>query len=80
MGYPFSRLTVADISIRPNDGRELVAMTYAEPLQRPYLISGLRALADLLESNPEIPAPMQLRCWFSRRTAPTRMAVPKSTA
>ncbi len=32
-------------------------MTYADPLRRPDLISGLRALADLLESCPEIPAP-----------------------
>jgi len=32
-------------------------MTYANPIQRQELITGLRALADFLESNPEVPAP-----------------------
>jgi hypothetical protein len=32
-------------------------MTYAEPSGRAALIEGLRALADYLESNPEVPAP-----------------------
>ena len=32
-------------------------MTYASPPQRQALISGLRALADFLESNPDVPAP-----------------------
>jgi hypothetical protein len=32
-------------------------MTYASPAERHDLISGLRALADFLEDNPEIPAP-----------------------
>ena len=32
-------------------------MTYADPPQRRDLIHGLRMLADLLESCPEIPAP-----------------------
>ena len=32
-------------------------MTYANPAERRDLISGLRALADFLEDNPEIPAP-----------------------
>ena len=32
-------------------------MTYASPSQRRALISGLRALADFLESNPDVPAP-----------------------
>jgi hypothetical protein len=32
-------------------------MTYADPTQRTELITGLRALADFLESNPEVPAP-----------------------
>jgi len=32
-------------------------MTYADPAQRAALIGGLRALADYLESNPEVPAP-----------------------
>jgi hypothetical protein len=32
-------------------------MTYANPAERGDLISGLRALADFLEHNPEIPAP-----------------------
>jgi hypothetical protein len=32
-------------------------MTYADITERTALISGLRALADYLESNPEIPAP-----------------------
>ena len=32
-------------------------MTYASPSQRQALISGLRALADFLESNPDVPVP-----------------------
>jgi hypothetical protein len=32
-------------------------MTYANPIQRQELITGLRALASFLESNPEVPAP-----------------------
>jgi hypothetical protein len=32
-------------------------MTYADPAERAALITGLRALADYLESNPEVPAP-----------------------
>jgi hypothetical protein len=32
-------------------------MTYANPSERGALISGLRALADYLETNPEVPAP-----------------------
>jgi len=32
-------------------------MSYANPIQRQDLISGLRELADFLESNPEVPAP-----------------------
>ena len=32
-------------------------MTYASPPQRQALISGLRALADFLENNPDVPAP-----------------------
>jgi hypothetical protein len=32
-------------------------MTYANPIQRQELITGLRALADFLEGNPEVPAP-----------------------
>jgi hypothetical protein len=32
-------------------------MTYANSIQRQELITGLRALADFLESNPEVPAP-----------------------
>jgi hypothetical protein len=32
-------------------------MTYARPSQRRALISGFRALADFLESNPDVPAP-----------------------
>jgi hypothetical protein len=32
-------------------------MTYANSTKRQALISGLRALADFLESNPEVPAP-----------------------
>jgi hypothetical protein len=32
-------------------------MTYADTGQRTALIGGLRALADYLESNPEVPAP-----------------------
>jgi hypothetical protein len=32
-------------------------MNHADPTVRAALISGLRALADYLESNPEVPAP-----------------------
>ena len=32
-------------------------MSYANPEERTALIGGLRALADYLESNPEVPAP-----------------------
>lgn len=32
-------------------------MTYASPVQRQELINGLRALADFLERNPQVPAP-----------------------
>jgi hypothetical protein len=32
-------------------------MTYADTMQRAALIGGLRALADYLESNPEVPTP-----------------------
>jgi hypothetical protein len=32
-------------------------MTYANASERTALISGFRALADYLESNPEVPAP-----------------------
>jgi hypothetical protein len=31
-------------------------MTYAEPSERAALIDGFRALADYLESNPDVPA------------------------
>lgn len=33
-------------------------MTYANPAERAALISGLRALADYLDSNPEVPSPI----------------------
>ena len=33
-------------------------MTYADFTQRAALIDGLRALADYLESSPEVPAPI----------------------
>ena len=32
-------------------------MTCSNPTQRQELITGLRALADFLESNPDVPAP-----------------------
>lgn len=32
-------------------------MTYSDPAERAELISGFRALADYLESNPQVPAP-----------------------
>jgi hypothetical protein len=32
-------------------------MAYADPTERAALIDGLRALADYLESTPEVPAP-----------------------
>jgi hypothetical protein len=33
-------------------------MTYANSTERSEVISGLRGLADYLESNPEVPAPV----------------------
>jgi hypothetical protein len=33
-------------------------MTYADSTERVAFISGLRGLADYLESNPEVPAPI----------------------
>jgi hypothetical protein len=33
-------------------------MTYADSTERAALITGLRALADYLESSPEVPAPV----------------------
>jgi len=33
-------------------------MTYSTPIERAELIGGLRALADYLEANPEVPAPI----------------------
>jgi hypothetical protein len=33
-------------------------MTYADSTERAALIAGLRGLADYLESNPEVPAPI----------------------
>ncbi len=33
-------------------------MTYADSWERGALIKGLRALADYLEANPEVPAPV----------------------
>jgi hypothetical protein len=33
-------------------------MTYADSTQRAALINGLRGMADYLESNPEVPAPI----------------------
>jgi hypothetical protein len=33
-------------------------MTFADSTERAQLISGLRGLADYLESNPELPAPV----------------------
>ncbi|HXL91799.1 MAG TPA: hypothetical protein VN969_22870 [Streptosporangiaceae bacterium] len=35
-------------------------MSYANLIQRQDLISGLRELADFLESNPEVPAPPEI--------------------
>ena len=32
-------------------------MTYSDPTERAELIGGFRALADFLESNPEVPTP-----------------------
>ncbi len=32
-------------------------MTYANAIERQALISGLRELADFLESNPDVPTP-----------------------
>jgi hypothetical protein len=33
-------------------------MAYADPAERAALIHGLRSLADYLESNPDVPAPI----------------------
>jgi hypothetical protein len=33
-------------------------MTYPDPTERAAIIGGFRALADYLESNPEVPAPV----------------------
>jgi hypothetical protein len=33
-------------------------MTYSDPTERAAFIGGLRALADYLRSNPEVPAPI----------------------
>jgi hypothetical protein len=33
-------------------------MTYSDPTERAALIGGLRALADYLASNPEVPVPI----------------------
>jgi hypothetical protein len=33
-------------------------MTYADSTERTALINGLRGMADYLESNPEVPAPI----------------------
>jgi hypothetical protein len=33
-------------------------MTYSDPTERAALIGGLRSLADYLESNSEVPAPI----------------------
>ena len=33
-------------------------MTYADSTERAALISGLRVLADYLESNPDVPSPI----------------------
>ena len=33
-------------------------MTYSDPTERAALIGGLRALADYLVSNPEVPVPI----------------------
>ena len=35
-------------------------MTYANAIERRALLSGLRELADYLESNPDVPAPTLL--------------------
>lgn len=39
-------------------------MTYASIPQRAALAEGLRALADYLESNPEVPAPIYTDCYI----------------
>jgi hypothetical protein len=33
-------------------------MTYGDPAERSALIDGFRALADYLESNPDVPSPV----------------------
>ena len=55
-------------------------MTYANPAERRDLISGLRALADFLEDNPEIPAPFSADVLVFPPGFPMRTAEPKSTA
>jgi hypothetical protein len=39
-------------------------MTYADSTERAALIGGLRALADYLESNPEVPAPSDAQVYI----------------
>jgi hypothetical protein len=59
-------------------------MTYSDPTERTALISGLRALADYLESNPEVPAPIYATVhtfptdgdWAAMRAAIDAIAAP----
>jgi hypothetical protein len=39
-------------------------MTYASTAQRAALTDGLRALADYLDSNPEVPTPAYTDCYI----------------
>ena len=49
-------------------------MTYADSTERTALISGLRALADYLESNPEIPVSSSARVYaFPAKTGVVEM-------
>ena len=55
-------------------------MTYADSTERAALISGLRGLADYLESNPEVPAPIYSAVLHvPAATATGRECAPKST-
>ena len=54
-------------------------MNHADSTERAALISGLRALADYLESNPEVPAPAYPAVHTFPSPATGRKCAPKST-
>jgi hypothetical protein len=48
------RHTTAD---HPATTKDVMPVSYARPIERAALMEGLRALADYLETNPDVPAP-----------------------